>query len=71
MMAAALQYSPWQTVISVLIGEVSFFLAQWEEYYTNHFLLPYINVTEALVMSELVLLVTAWKVLMARLRRCS
>jgi len=60
-MASALQYSPWQSVGNVLLGQLSFYLAQWEEYHSNHFLLPYLNVTEALVMSELVLLITAWQ----------
>ena len=60
-MGCAMQYSPLQHAINLLLATTSFYLAQWEEYRTHNMFLGYVNVTEALVMSELLLLFTAWK----------
>lgn len=57
---SALQYSSTQHLINCLTAIVSFYLAQWEEYRTGSMYLGYVNVTEALVASELLLLATAY-----------
>lgn len=58
---SALQYTPTQLVVCLCLGVLSFYLAQWEEYRTGHMYLGYVNVTEALVATELLLLLTAWQ----------
>lgn len=58
--AAALQYEPWMNTVSITVAMMVFYLGQWEEYHTGSLILGYVNVTEALVSIELVMLAAAY-----------
>jgi hypothetical protein len=58
--AAALQYEPWMNTVSITVAMLAFYLGQWEEYHTGMLVLGYVNVTEALVSIEIVMLLAAY-----------
>jgi ethanolaminephosphotransferase len=57
--SAALQYEPWMNTVSICTAMLAFYVGQWEEFHTGTLYLGYVNVTEALVAIELVLVAAA------------